>query len=160
MKSNQLKNKIDTLLISIEALDIYSSEYISKKEFNISYNEKIVISKIRFGNYNRHPKYNKQCEFEDSIKAIYSINNSMTNLYIQNTIEIILNNYSNNLLCNLTQQYIKRYIYIYIKTQNHYNNLSNCINTKIKDIAISNLYILNKINTNDGIYKLIRYLNL
>ena len=156
----KIKHKIDLLLMSLEAIDPYALESTYQKNCLTISNKLRNIFKIRCGNYNRHPKYNTLCFFDENIKTISYIHCLIKDPYIQNITEIILNNYTNSFSCTLTEQYIKRFTYLYKKTQNYYNNLSGYTNINVSEKAIINLYIINIINKKTGIYNLIKYIDL
>lgn len=82
----------------------------------------------------------------------------ISNLFVQNIAFNILNTYYQNPTSIINQQYIKRFEYIYNKTQNHYSIYSYYININLTEIAIINLYIISQIKTKQGIYLMLKYL--
>nr|YP_009293739.1 hypothetical protein Rhodyp_143 [Rhodymenia pseudopalmata]AOM64421.1 hypothetical protein Rhodyp_143 [Rhodymenia pseudopalmata] len=156
----KIKNKIDLLLISIEALDQYLWNNIFSSKYKDKINEGTIMFKIRCNNLNIHPKYNQKCEFRHATNSMSRIYEAITNQSIQNTAQIILTSYIKNKPCKLTSQYIRRFGYIYKKTQSFYIDLSYNTYSSIKEKAIINLYIFNKISQEEGFYGLIKYLDL
>nr|YP_009296299.1 hypothetical protein Sebd_147 [Sebdenia flabellata]AOM65234.1 hypothetical protein Sebd_147 [Sebdenia flabellata] len=118
------------------------------------------LFKIRSNNYYRHPNNRYICKFEDSINTIYTLQYLLNNSFIQNIILTILDNDSKNIKSKLNTQYIRRFKYIYMKTQNYYNTISTGTNLHIKELAIINLYVMSKIQAQTGIYWLVKYLYL
>lgn len=126
-------------------------------------NNKLNTLSIRNGNYIRHPSYFSVCNFIDTIELIYKIHQLINKPFIQKIILNILKDYSKHkhdspILSKLTLQYINRFYYIYKKTQDFYNTDHHYTITNIFNIAITNLYILKKLQTKWGIYILIKYL--
>lgn len=117
---------------------------------------------IRSGNLIRHPHINKICTFETSILLIYEILKLVNNYTIKNNIINIFTDIYNQNKSHIIKQYLKRFRYIYYKTQNYYNNRSEiyCNDQYIDETAIVNLYLIYNIISKDGIYFLIKYLKL
>ena len=157
-KKLHFKKKIDLLLISLEAIDTYSLENIYNKNRLIRSRKKEQIFRLRSGNYTRHPSNNSLCEFEDSIKTIHIIQDVLSNSFTQNMAFTVLNNHYKNPTSIVNQQYIKRFKYIYNKTQNYYSIYSYSINVNLSEIAIINLYIIAQLKTKHGIYLILKYL--
>lgn len=161
MLNFQVKIKTESLLISLKALDLYIADFNCKENLHIPYkHHKIINDNLKSSNYNRHPKYYKQCYIEDSIQAIYLIKQLLKDNYIHNTIKIMIDNYSSNKYCDLNQQYIKKFHFLYNKTHIYYNTLSYYLNNRNQQIAMTNLYILYKITQNTETYQIIKYLCL
>nr|YP_009257630.1 hypothetical protein [Coeloseira compressa]ANH09713.1 hypothetical protein [Coeloseira compressa] len=146
MMKKCINKKIQFLIMSTEAIDIYLlkntrdqilyRKYYSNKQENISRKQQIktIIANINF---------------------LFS---KIQQNHMQELIKSILKNYTIDLESLIVQQYLKRFKYLYKKTQNYYHNLSFLENIKIQKLAIINLYIINKINTKKGLYNLLNYL--
>lgn len=152
----KFKQKLDLLIISIEALDLYTSNNINQmiqKQKLLKY-----IFLIRSGNYIRNAKNHSLFDFYQTIKIIYKIYIYLKQVYLQEIIIKILNNYSHSLYNSIEFQYYNRFKYIYKKTQNYYNHFSYYKQIKLEHLALINLYIIHKINNKYGFYFLIKYL--
>nr|YP_010199491.1 hypothetical protein LK036_pgp016 [Gracilariopsis tenuifrons]UAD89349.1 hypothetical protein [Gracilariopsis tenuifrons] len=110
----------------------------------------------------RHPYINKLYNFETSIILIYRIYKLVNHHTIRKNIHHIFIDIYNQNKSTIIRQYLKRFKYIYYKTQNYYNTRSKlyCNDQYINEIAILNLYIIQKIIYQDGIYFFIKYLKL
>nr|UAD88940.1 hypothetical protein [Gracilariopsis chorda] len=117
---------------------------------------------IRCGNFMRHPYINKLYTFETSIILIYRIYKLVNNHIIKKNIHNVLINIYNQNKSQIIKQYLKRFRYIYYKTQNYYNTRSKiyCNDQYINEMAILNLYLMQKIIYQDGMYFFIKYLKL
>nr|YP_009509375.1 hypothetical protein [Gracilaria vermiculophylla]AXI97025.1 hypothetical protein [Gracilaria vermiculophylla]WDZ68006.1 hypothetical protein [Gracilaria vermiculophylla] len=119
---------------------------------------------MRCGNSTRKPTANTLYNFKESIKIIYDLYNSSHNSKIQQNINNILKMIyvDHELKSEHIKQYLRRFKYIYYKTQNYYNISSkfHIYNQYIEEIAIYQLYILYRLSHKDGIYFLIKYLRL
>nr|QCI09080.1 hypothetical protein [Inkyuleea mariana] len=160
LKKLSFKHKIDLLLISIEALDIYASEQLENNLLNsimIYHKEKFLI---RSGNFIRNPDNNSLCNFIHSITFLYNINNLINYDFLKKTAISILNNYNSRIEPKLTKKYINKFIYIHNRTQSYYNVYSYYKNLDLIEIAIINLYIISQITQKTGLYLLIKFLCL
>nr|YP_009294540.1 hypothetical protein Aspa_144 [Asparagopsis taxiformis]AOM66023.1 hypothetical protein Aspa_144 [Asparagopsis taxiformis] len=151
---------MDSIIICLEALDIYSTDQINNFLSTDNKKPNYQILSIRNSNYLRHPSCFSICNFTDTIHIIHKIYQITNKPFIQKLINQILEDYisPSKQLSLFTIQYISRFRYIYSKTQDlynidHYNNLIN-----IENIAISNIYILNNAQNKYGIYNIIKYL--
>nr|QCI07405.1 hypothetical protein [Leiomenia cribrosa] len=153
----KFKNKLDLLLISIEALDLYTTNTLYKY---IVQNTKLsqYIFLIRSGNCIRNVKNHTLFNFYHTIVISYQIYIYLKQIYLQEIIIKILNNHCNSINNSIEKQYFNRFKYIYERTQNSYNHYSYYQKVNIKQIAIINLYLIYKINNNYGFYFLIKYL--
>lgn len=155
----ELKIKIHNLLTSIKALDIHLIENLNKFHLYIKdQKNKQKEYTLQLSSYYNHPKYYKKCHPEENIKNIYLIHQLLNNTHIQNIIKIIINNYSKSILCPLTQQYFRKFGFLYNKTNIYYNISSHYLYNTTEEIAITNLYILYKITQNAKTEILIKYL--
>ena len=153
----RFKHKLDLLLISIEALSLY----ISKNMYNgtidtTKFDQHIFF--IRSGNHIRNTNGNLLFNLHQTVTIIYQIYIYSKQIYLQEIVKKVLNNYCNSIHNTIEVQYYNRFQYIYRKTQNYYNHHSYYEQIKIEQLAILNLYIINKINNNYGFYFLIKYL--
>lgn len=153
-KKLNLKKRIDLILITIEALDLYALENIQKKDICNHHS----ISLIRFGNYLRHADKNSPLKFKQYIISIQICYNLISQYCLQNLALEILNDACSQIRSKMTLQYIHRFIYLYNQTQDYYNTYSRYDDLNINNIAITNLYIISQINNKYGIYYLIKYL--
>lgn len=161
MLNFEVKIKTNSLLISLKALDLYFIDFSSKEHLNISYKySEIINDNLKLGNYHIHPKYYHKCYIEDSVKTTYLIKQLLKDNYIQNIIKVILRNYSDNKSCDLTDQYIKKFHFLYNNTNMYYHTFSYYLNNSNKEIAITNIYILYKITQDINTYQIIKYLCL
>nr|YP_009511555.1 hypothetical protein [Gracilariopsis mclachlanii]AXI97432.1 hypothetical protein [Gracilariopsis mclachlanii] len=155
---------MDLLLISIEAINLYNLDiYCTKMDYNIqNFISLEELFHIRSGNFIRHPHINKIYTFETSIVLIYKIHKLVNNHTIKNNIHNIFTDIYNQNKSHIIKQYLKRFRYIYYKTQNYYNNRSEmyCNDQYIDETAIVNLYIIHNIIYRDGVYFFIKYLKL
>nr|AOM64623.1 hypothetical protein Riqu_144 [Riquetophycus sp.] len=141
-------HKIKLLLITIESLNLYTHDLLKSKTININ-------QEINFIKYNH---LISNIYTENSILLIINIYNLIKTKYLQEIVNKILKDYSNRCKCKLTLQYLKRYIYIYSKTQKYYSKNDQNNNINIQNIAITNLYIIKKINQVQGLFFMIQYL--
>nr|YP_010198093.1 hypothetical protein LK227_pgp009 [Gracilaria multipartita]UAD86509.1 hypothetical protein [Gracilaria multipartita] len=162
MNNKLYKKKIDFLLVSIEAINLYNLDEnytyrINSIEIASCLNNLFLI---RCGNLLRHPQSYMLYNFKETIKAIYYLYRSINNFKMQKKINKILKAiYHDNQLKSI-QQYLQRFKYIYYKTHNYYNIRSKFYfyNKDITEIAIFNLYVMHILGRKDGIYFLIKYL--
>nr|YP_009397944.1 hypothetical protein [Sonderella linearis]ARW67130.1 hypothetical protein [Sonderella linearis] len=155
-----LTKKIDLLIISLEALDIYQIEKISTQT-KIQYNSLIInlirfSDKIKYNNNNDH-SYN----FIIIIIYIYKIYQLIQNNFFHEITLKILSQYNKYQKPKELIQYIKKFTYIYfIKNEYYYNYkcMKYLHQININEIAIKNIYIINQIINKKGIYFLIKYL--
>ncbi len=155
------KIKIHLLFISLEALNLYSSQKYNYNHFieyfksSIPQNRFIIWpfnSLLKSINYNN----NKISHFKNIlIYIIYSINNYY---WIHNLIKIILYSRTKNHKYELLNKYIYKFTYIYNKTYNYYYRKATSTRFEIEQIAITNLYIIQKVITQKNISYLIHYL--
>lgn len=139
--------KIALLLISIEALNIYAYDLLNiRKIKNYIY---MYIHNIKYKDHNKYLENNMQL-----IAKIYCL---IKQNYIQEITQKILYDYSYRYNSELVTQYLRRYIYIYIKKDNYYTKYNHNDNTSIYSIAIINLYIINQIHQTKGLYTLMKY---
>nr|YP_009295889.1 hypothetical protein Schim_143 [Schimmelmannia schousboei]AOM64824.1 hypothetical protein Schim_143 [Schimmelmannia schousboei] len=146
---------MDLLLISIEALDIYTFEQNFSSMRQFTHNEIFII---RSGNLIRHPDHNSLLKFNYIIILLYAVYRLINTQFIQNTAVHILNNYYLNNSTELTQQYINKFTYIHNRTQNYYNKNSYYDNLDLIEMAMINLYVISKMTYKTSLYFLIKYL--
>lgn len=151
-KKIQLIYKINLLLISIEALNINSNDYLKKYiKQNIDTKSFIYLSK-----FNNNINY----YFVDiiiTISFIYQIIKSKINYKIVNKIIDEYNKYKQS---KITKQYLTKFTYIYNKIYDYYdyeyNHYFNSV--YIYKLAIINLYLIKQINQKKGFFILTKYL--
>ena len=153
----KFKHKLDLLLISIEALSLYISKNIYNKTIDSTKLYQHIFF-IRSGNYIRNTNGNLLFNLHQTITIIYQIYLYSKQIYLQEIVKKVLNNYCNSIDNTIEVQYYNRFQYIYRKTQNYYSHYSYYKHIKTEQLAILNLYIINKINNNYGFYFLIKYL--
>nr|YP_009295583.1 conserved hypothetical plastid protein [Mastocarpus papillatus]AOL58067.1 conserved hypothetical plastid protein [Mastocarpus papillatus] len=149
-----LKQRLDFILITAEALDLYALTDEKKLYTLHTYN----ILLIKFGNYIRHADKSSKLQFKQQIKFIQFFYTLVNKSYLHNLALEILNDSCNKKKSLLTVQYIHRFTYIYNQTQDYYNTYSKHKDLKIDNIAITNLYVINKICSKYGVFFLIKYL--
>lgn len=142
--------KIHLFIITITALDIYQN-----KSINIIL-EHLLKSKNLVQNNQTDYIFDKLY----IIKIIYNISYIMRSNIIQEPTKTIIQQYTNKIYGNMLNQYIKKFTYIYYKNYDYYKNSSFNKQINIKDIAITNLYIINQINNKFGLYIIFKYLYL
>lgn len=157
MKKNfYIKKRINLFLISLQALDVYSSEAINNYSQNINHNTSSVRLKKNIKNLEKNSTYT----FQEIIILIYNIQDLFSKSSIRNIIyEILVNSYQDN-ASTISRQYLKKFHYIYNKTYSYYYLHSHQNNKNLKQIALINLYMIYKINDKEGIYFFIKYLCL
>lgn len=147
----RLNRKLNLLLNTIETLNIYEYEepilrqveQITKKH-SFTKCRKIIVSNLE--------------THKDIISVIYRIYKIITQKYIQEIITNILHNYAGKHKSATTLQYIKRYMYIHKKNQSYYNMNSHYSNLSLEEVAITTLYVINRMNQKKGLLLLINYL--
>nr|QCI08760.1 hypothetical protein [Sphondylothamnion multifidum] len=137
-KKIKLKQKIHLLLISIEALDLYTSEE-------------------KFKNHDKLYYFHKDSDIINTINIIYA---SLIKTNIQKITLYLITQYNFKQSTHTFKQYIKKYVYIYYKCKKYYNTKSIIPSKTIERIAINNLYIINQVSKKYGIYFLLKYLHL
>lgn len=154
----KLNEKIDLLLICIETLHAY--QYTSSKSDKYYDNLWKDLFDIKHHHYIRNVSINNFEEHTKTIQIILSIYRIIKKLYLEDMIIHILKNSCHQSSSLLVKQYIKRYKYIYQKTQSYYNIKSHYIynQSSIEYTAMANLYIINQIYNIKGLYSLIKYL--
>lgn len=133
----QLKERIDALFISVQSISFndYSHFKSSKYNWNIY---------LKFGS-----TYTTQLNF---IHKIYKL---ILQLQLQEITTNILQGYKDS--SNITLQYLRKYKYLYQKTQHYYKTTSSNTNINIERLALTNLYVINQIY-HFGFYFLFKYL--
>nr|QCI04542.1 hypothetical protein [Apoglossum ruscifolium] len=139
--------KINYLLISIEALNIYSQEYL--------YNDKNTKISKNIKNIHVHIINNKYYNILPIIIYIFFLYQIINDIIIQKLANDIVIDFSNYMKTQLVKQYLNKFNYIYYKVYNYYNFNDNF---NINEIAIINLYIIIKIYKKEGLFFLIKYL--
>lgn len=149
-------------MISLEVLDTYKTENLSIDvtctNNDLSSKNFIQVNQ-NIRNYYHHKPYNfiKILEY---IYTIYSI--SQNSLLDQITVEI-LKKYKKSRKSKEVKQYIKKFTYIYFVKYEYYytyKSLKYLYKINIDEIAITNLYIIKKLQSKNGIFFLIKYLYL
>nr|YP_009511766.1 hypothetical protein [Melanthalia intermedia]AXI97643.1 hypothetical protein [Melanthalia intermedia] len=155
-KLNTIK-KIDFLLISAEAVSMYNlDEYHENKEDGSIFLQKLSATKD--SNERSYLAINS-FNYEKDIEIIYHVQRLVDNFKVQESIYNILQNISSKKLSKTTFQYLDRFRYIYFRKRNYYsNNNKRCDEKYVHEIAVLNLYIINRIACQDGIYFLAKYL--
>nr|YP_009391334.1 hypothetical protein [Dipterocladia arabiensis]ARW59478.1 hypothetical protein [Dipterocladia arabiensis] len=145
-----LINKINLLLISIEALDSYSYKYFYEYQQKVIKNNKIKIYK----NYNDYKFYN----LLNVIKYIFVITQIIKTKKFQNLVSNIIIEYNNCIQSNLIKRYLNKFAYIYHKIYYCYEYSKNINHLDTNKLAMINLYIMIQMNQKKGIIILIKYL--
>ena len=134
--TQQLKEKIDSLFLSVQS--------ISLKEFTeLKYPQHNWSTNLKFSN-----------PYTTRFHLIHEIYQLILQLKIQEITISILHGYKSNSI--ITIQYLRKYKYLYQKTQHYYKITSNN-NINIEQSALMNLYIINQIY-HLGFYFLFKYL--
>nr|YP_009298037.1 hypothetical protein Plocam_139 [Plocamium cartilagineum]AOM67975.1 hypothetical protein Plocam_139 [Plocamium cartilagineum] len=151
---------MNLLLISLQALDAYNLETINYNDTNHSSHIDEHIYNIRFKKYIKNLEKNSTYTFQEIIILIYNIQYLFSKSSIRNIIyEILMNSYKDKTsIINI--QYLKKFHYIYNKTSHYYYMHSHENNKNLTQIALTNLYMIYKINYKEGIYFFIKYLCL
>lgn len=164
IQTKLITKKINSLLICLDSLDLYILDYLHISTIRKLYKRQQATE--------IHNKYYIDNQSKYSIQEIldwlYIVNNIILEEHLKEKIQTILNEYSSYSSnhrkdCSMTtKQYLNRFMYKY---QIFYKyNLTRKINTINKqrnnfyNIAIINLYILNKILSTNGPYILYKYL--
>lgn len=158
--------KINMLLICIESLDLYNVDNIHQSTIKELYQTQeifYICQKYSIENQSNYP-------IQKTLYLLHVINNIALEKHIQEKVKIILNDYSSFHPTNTksfsltTNQYVNRFRYKY---QIFYRyNLREKINSEkrrknpLYNLAIINLYMLNKILSKDGPYTLYKYLEI
>jgi len=153
--------KIHLLFISLEALNLYSLDNYKKNNYiqflqNFIQTKRFIITPFNY--IFKKINYDKINHFNEILILIYILYIISNNYYINNLIENIIFYKTKNNNYYLLNQYINKFTYIYNKTYNYY--YSNASNKKydIKEIAITNLYVIKKVISQKNISYLINYL--
>nr|QCI08291.1 hypothetical protein [Pterothamnion crispum] len=157
IQKTSYKTKIDLLLISLEALDLYSLENIDNCIISKSYIKQIKSMKLFiFQSHNliKHMGYNQEYNFEYMLNILHSTNKLIKNKTIHKLIHQILINENPVLI----KKYINKFSYIYNKNYQYYNIQAYYTENNLENCAIINLYIMNKIIINTNISFFINYL--
>nr|AYR06384.1 hypothetical protein [Rhodogorgon sp.] len=165
LKKKFIKEKIDILLISLESLDLYSFDYISRLDTK-TFQDISNIFTIRKCNLLRDIETNAKCCFECSLLLISIIHQIVTRTHIHQNITYILHDYCHNnqkshitSTSYATKQYLNRFKYKYQKIYRYYQDKSNSIQGKqLYNIAVANLYILHLTCSKEGLYILYKYI--
>nr|YP_009398570.1 hypothetical protein [Lophocladia kuetzingii]ARW67756.1 hypothetical protein [Lophocladia kuetzingii] len=156
-KKNKLKKKISLLLISLEIININNIYKEDNTEKNINKNIKFKQLTHDFKNCYQNQKHS----FIETLKNIYIIYKTISINTIDQKAQKLLRNYIKNENDQQVKQYLKKFHYIYfIKTEyyHQYKSLKYLNKININKVAITNLYIISKLNKRIKIFFLIKYL--
>jgi len=158
--------KINILLMCLESLDLYNIDSIYQSTIkDLHQTEKILYI---YQKYSRGSQSNYS--IQKALYLIHIINNIALENHLQEKVKIILSDYSSLYPTDtknfslITSQYLNRFTYKY-QFFYRYNLTQKIISAKerksqLYNLAIINLYILNKILSKDGPYILCKYLEL
>lgn len=154
----KLNEKIDQLIVCIETLHAYQYKQLNSSKYY--YNLSQDLLHIKEDNYIEYKNINSSTSHKKTIKIIQDIYKIIKKLYFKEIIINIIDNScnKNNSYYSIKEQYLRRYKYIYQKTQDYYKMKSQTNNLNIEYQAITNLYIVNQVYNIKGIYTLIKYL--
>lgn len=133
----QLQEKTDLLFISIQSISLNHDNQLKYQQYK----------------FNKNRTCNNT--YETTFNFIYKMNQFIVQLHLQETAIKILQGYRNNSI--ITLQYLRKYKYLYQKTQHYYKITSHNNNIHIEKLALMNLYIINQIY-HFGFYFLFKYL--
>nr|AYR05779.1 hypothetical protein [Lithothamnion sp.] len=166
IRTKLINEKINTLLMCLDSLDLYILDHLQVSTIRKSYKRQQapeIYQKYYTDNQSNY-------SIQEILNWLYIINNMVLEEHLKEKIQTVLNEYSScssNHIKNFsitTKQYLNRFMYKY---QIFYRyNLTKKINTtsnqrnNFYNIAIINLYILNKILSTNGPYILYKYLYL
>lgn len=161
-----INEKISILLMCLDSLDLYNLDNLHIAMMKKSYKTKETLNTYHKYYINNKSNYSIQ----KTLYLLQIINDIILEEHLKEKIHTILSDYSScssthaKIFSLTTSQYLNRFMYKY---QIFYKyNLRTQINTtsklkhKLYDIAIINLYILNKILSKNGPYILYKYLHL
>nr|YP_009392373.1 hypothetical protein [Osmundaria fimbriata]ARW60935.1 hypothetical protein [Osmundaria fimbriata] len=163
---NKLKKKIDLLIISLEALDIYYDTNSATKVNHTDQNKCITyyfsLKSLTTNKHFAHFNNSNYKNFQEIIKSIYTIYLISQQTIIYHVIKDIINYYKYGNY-KQAEQYLRRFKYIYFKRQEQYESyksLNNMSYINIYEVAIINLYIISQLQYKTGLYFLVKYLYL
>nr|QCI07775.1 hypothetical protein [Pleonosporium borreri] len=136
----RLLHRLHLLLITIEILHI--NKYDNYNIIKLKLDKKINIK--YFSCYT-------SCIIKQTHYIYTTIQKSITN----NTLKLILQDYTNNIEGYNIQKYLKKYIYIYYQ---YYNYITFQNHQDIIKIAMINLYLISQIKNSNNPYLSIEYL--
>lgn len=161
-----INEKINTLLICLDSLDLYILDHL-----HISITRKLYKRQQATGVYYRYYTENQsKYSIQEILDWLYIVNNIVLDEHLKEKIQTVLNEYSSlsskhrKNFSITTKQYLNRFMYKYQISYKY--KLTKKMGTTIKqtnnfyNIAITNLYILNKILSTNGPYILYKYLYL
>ena len=134
--TQQFKEKIDSLFISVQS--------ISLQDF----------TDLKYQQHNWNTHFQLGNRYTTRFHLIHEIYQLILQLKVQEITTSILHGYKSNSI--ITLQYLRKYKYLYQKTQHYYKITSNN-NINIEQLALMNLYIINQIY-HLGFYFLFKYL--
>lgn len=163
VQTKLINEKFKILLISLDSLDLYTLDHIHISIIKNPY--KTQQTPEIYQKYHIYTQSNYS--IEEILNWLYIINNMVLEEHLKEKIQTILNEYSSKHVKNFsitTRQYFNRFMYKY-QFFYKYNlkkkmNITNDQRSNFYNIAIINLYILNKIFSTNGPYILYKYLHL
>nr|YP_009541667.1 hypothetical protein [Synarthrophyton chejuense]AYR05676.1 hypothetical protein [Synarthrophyton chejuense] len=158
-----INEKLHSLLISLEALDLYTAD-------NIYISNNYKKQNITKSKYKYYIIKKKLYSIQEILFFIHIINYIIKNKHLQEKVKDILVDYSYfypnqiNMLSLNTKKYLDRFIHkykIYYKSKNSINmNIKYNQCQELYNYGITSLYILNKFLSKDGTYILYKYLKI
>nr|YP_009396903.1 hypothetical protein [Ophidocladus simpliciusculus]ARW66089.1 hypothetical protein [Ophidocladus simpliciusculus] len=160
------KKKMELFIISLEALDTYYNNTLYK---NISYqttniepvNYLVILELIQL-QYKLRQSYNDtSLKFIQLIVYINLIHLTINKSSLNKLATVILKHHIKNKELLDLKQYLKKFHYIYFMKKEYYHtykSIEYSYSLKIKEIAITNLYLITRLTEKNGIYFLIAYL--
>nr|YP_009398787.1 hypothetical protein [Kuetzingia canaliculata]ARW67973.1 hypothetical protein [Kuetzingia canaliculata] len=152
------RQRIDLLIISLEALNIYYNKNLIKNikyEHNSNYYYQIMHKLVN----HKSIYYSNFKEILDIIYITYLNSQQKT---IKHLTKNMLSKYSDSSdSCNELKQYLRRFKFIYFKKQEYYKStksLDYLCKVNINEIALLNLYIILQLKNKTGLHFLIKYL--
>nr|ARW60297.1 hypothetical protein [Laurencieae sp.] len=160
------KQKLDLLIISLEALEIFYVNNLVceiKSIYNVHNNPQqsditnLIKSYTCFrGCYNDIYDY-----FINIILYVYGLHKTLNIYLLSKTANIILNYYINYKKSYNLRQYLRKFNHIYFRKNRYYQNykyINYWYDINITKLAVINLYLITKLSSKKGIYILVKYL--
>lgn len=149
MRKEVFLKKLDLLGISLNALTLENNSENKISKLNTVYHSI------------KNQEYNKKQDFTLLIDEMFKIQKFVKNNSLYSISKSIITNKSSNHYT--MKQYLLKFNYIYFENKKYYLKYKTVFSEKndkiaIRENAILNLYILSRLNSNQGIYELLKYL--
>jgi len=159
-----IKKNLEILLLSIDSLDPYITDSLTLFS-NSNILNLLELFSFRAQNRTRQKKSLQFYTLYTSLTIIQNISKIFCNRAIQRNIKIILIEYINCYSFTITTpttNYFNKFRINYIKSFKVYlkRYINSNYNKQINHTGLMNLYVLYKLNTDQGIYVLLAYLML